>query len=105
MKQIRQFTYSDGLVVLTSHNRPALIVMEIEYCVQLLYRLEQLAQLLAASNLVESAQAVSAVDASEFGNDHDWIKRALDDLQHAESISPRIRKSEHSPRDKSALHA
>jgi PHD/YefM family antitoxin component YafN of YafNO toxin-antitoxin module len=32
MKQIRQFINSDGLVVLTSHDKPTLIVLDVERC-------------------------------------------------------------------------
>ena len=85
MKQIRQFMNSDGLVVLTNHDRPALIVLDVERCWRLLCGAEQLAQILTASNLVEAARAVSAADASEVVNDHNWIRRALADLKPAEN--------------------
>ena len=53
MRQIRQFASSDGLVVLTSHDKPALIILDVGRCLQLLYGAEQLVKLLAANNLVE----------------------------------------------------
>ena len=71
MKQIRQFLNSDGLVVLTSHDRPALIVLDIERCLRLLCGAEQLAQLLTAGNLVEAAQAISVAEASGLSDDRD----------------------------------
>ncbi len=70
MKQIRQFAHNDGLVVLTSHDRPALIVLEVERCQRLLEGAEQLVQLLAADNLMEVARAISAVDAIGLSSDH-----------------------------------
>ncbi len=86
MKQIRQFMNSDGLVVLTSHDKPTLIVLDVERCWRLLCGAERLAQILAASNLVEAARAIGAADASGLCNDHDWIKRTLADLKSAENV-------------------
>lgn len=97
MKQIRQFMNSDGLVVLTSHDKPTLIVLDVERCRRLLCGAEQLAQLLIASNLVEAARTISAVDATGLSSDRDWIRRALEDLLRAEDASPKIRSFERSP--------
>jgi hypothetical protein len=98
MKQIRQFAQSDGLVVLTSHDKPTLIVFDVERCRRLLCGAEQLAQLLMASNQVEAARAISAADAIGLGRDRDWIKRTLEDLEPAEDARPKIRSFERSPR-------
>jgi hypothetical protein len=97
MKQIRQFTRSDGLVVLTSHEKPALIVLDVERCLRLLCAAEQLAQLLVAGNLVEVVRAVSGADTMKLSSDHGWIKRALDGLKNGEDTSPKIRRIERSP--------
>ena len=86
MKQIRQFMNSDGLVVLTSHDRPALIVLDVERCLRLLCSAEQLAQLLTAGNLVEAARAISAADANGLSNDRDWIRRGLEDLSRLQKV-------------------
>jgi hypothetical protein len=99
MKQIRQFMNSDGLVVLTSHDKPTLIVLDVERCLQLLYGAEQLAQLLMASNVIEAAQAISAAGMIGLSGDRAWIKCALEDLQRNESVSQKIRRFERSPRD------
>jgi len=55
MKQIREFTRREGLVVLTSHDKPALVVVDVDRCLRLLTGMEQLMQLLLAKNLVEAA--------------------------------------------------
>ncbi len=81
MKQIRQLAHSDGLVVLTSHDKPTLIVMEVERCRLLLESAEQLAQMLVANSLLEFARAIGVADAIGLGDDLDWLKRALDDLR------------------------
>jgi hypothetical protein len=99
MKQIRQFMHSDGLVVLTSHDRPALIVLDVEHCLRLLCGAEQLAQLLTAGNLVEAAQAISVADASGLINDRDWIKCTLEDLKPAENAQPKIRSFKRAPHE------
>ena len=99
MKQIRQFMNSDGLVVLTSHDKPTLIVLDVERCLQLLCGAEQLVQLLLASNVIEAAQAISAAGAIGLSGDHAWIKCALEDLRHAEDTNPKIRRFERSPRE------
>jgi PHD/YefM family antitoxin component YafN of YafNO toxin-antitoxin module len=99
MKQIRQFMNSDGLVVLTSHDKPTLIVLDVDRCWRLLRGAEQLVQLLLASNVIEAAQAVSAADASGLSSDRDWIKRTLEDLKSTEKARPKIRSLERSPRE------
>ena len=99
MKQIRQFTQSDGLVVLTSHDKPTLIVLNVERCRRLLCSAEHLVQLLAANSLVEAARVVSAADASGLSGDYDLIKCTLEDLQHTEDASPKIRRIERSPQE------
>ncbi len=99
MKQIRQFLNSDGLVVLTSHERPALIVLDVERCLRLLCGAEELARLLTAGNLVEAAQAIGAADASGLINDRDWIKRTLAELKPAENARPKIRSLERAPNE------
>jgi PHD/YefM family antitoxin component YafN of YafNO toxin-antitoxin module len=99
MKQIRQFMNSDGLVVLTSHDKPTLIVLDVERCRRLLHGAEHLSQLLVASNLVEVTRAISAADASGLSDDHDWIKRILEDLKFTENEQPKIRNSERAPRE------
>ncbi len=91
MKQIREFVNGDGLVVLTSHDRPALIVLDVERCLRLLCGAEHLTQLLTAGNLVEAARAISAADANGSSNDRDWIRRALEDLKPVEDACPKIR--------------
>ena len=91
MKQIRQFTHSDGLVVLTSHDKPALIVLDVERGLRLLSGVDQLAQLLVANNLAEAARAISAAEALGLSDDHDWIKRTLVALEPAEDECPKIR--------------
>ena len=99
MKQIRQFMNADGLVVLTNHEKPALIVLDVERCLRLLCGAEQLAQLLTAGNLVEVARAVSAAGASEVVNDRDWISRTLADLKPAENAQPKMRSFERAPHE------
>lgn len=91
MKQIREFAHSEELVVLTSHDRPALIVLDVERCLQLLCGAEQLAQLLMARSPIEAARAISAADASGLSDNYDWIKCTLEDLQHTEDARPKIR--------------
>jgi hypothetical protein len=97
MRQIRQFAASDGLVVLTSHDRPALVIMDVGRCLQLLYSAEQLMNLLAATNLVEIVRAVSAADTIGLSHHADWIKQALAELQDANDAKLKIRKIERSP--------
>ncbi len=99
MKQIRQFMNADGLVVLTNHEKPALIVLDVERCLRLLCCAEQLAQLLTAGNLVEAAQAIGVADASGLSDDRDWIKRTLEDLVPAEDARPKIRNYERAPHE------
>ena len=97
MRQIRQSAASDGLVVLTSHDRPALIILNVGRCQQLLHGAEQLVKLLAANNLVEIVQAVSAADATGLSCHVDWIKQALAELQDADGAYLKIRGIERSP--------
>jgi len=97
MKQIRQSVSHDGLVVLTSHDKPALFILEVGRCRQLLYGTEQLLKLLAASNLVEIGRAVSAADTIGLSRHADWIKRALAELQNADGAHLKIREIERSP--------
>jgi hypothetical protein len=97
MKQIRQFMHTDGIVVLTSHDRPALIVLDVELCLRLLCNAEQMSQLLTAGNVIEAAQAISAADAS--GLSHDWIKRTLEDLKFVEDARPKIHSLERAPHE------
>jgi len=99
MKQIRQFMNSDGLVVLTNHDKPTLIVLDVEHGLRLLCGAEQLVQILAAGNLVDAAQAISAADASGLSSDRDWIKRTLEDLKSAGNARPKIRSFERAPRE------
>ena len=99
MKQIRQFMNSDGLVVLTSHDKPTLIILDVEHGLRLLCGAEQLAQILAAGNLVEAARAISAADASGLSNDQEWIKRALNDLRSAAVAVTKIRSFKRAPRE------
>ncbi len=99
MKQIRQFMNNDGLVVLTSHDRPALIVLDVDRCLRLLCGAEQLVQLLAAHNLVEVAIAINAAGASNLSSDCDWIKRTLEELKSAGNAQPKIRSFERAPRE------
>ena len=87
MKQIRQFVQSAGLVVLTSHDKPALIILEVERGRRLLEGAEQLAHLLAADSPLDVARTICAADAIGLSGDYDWIKRALEDLRHAERAS------------------
>ncbi len=89
MKQIRQFMHSDGLVVLTSHDKLAMIVLEVKSYWCLLCGAEHLAQLLAPNGLVEAARAISAADVIGLGRDRDWIRRTLQDL---EPLRTRFRK-------------
>jgi len=97
MRQIRQSASSDGLVVLTSHDKPALVILDVGRCLQLLYGTEQLVKLLAANNLVEIVRAVSAADTIGLSRHADWIKQALTELQDADDAHLKIRKIERSP--------
>jgi hypothetical protein len=99
MKQIRQFMNADGLVVLTSHEKPALIVLDVERCLRLLGGAEQLAQLLAASSLIEATRVIHAADLSGLTNDRDWLKRILEELKSAANRQPKIRSFERPPRE------
>ncbi len=99
MKQIWQFMNADGFVVLTSHDKPALIVLDVERCLRLLCGAEHLTQLLAAHGLIEAARAVSAADMSGLCNDHDWIKRTPAELKLAENAQPKIRSLERAPQE------
>jgi hypothetical protein len=87
MKQIREFARSEGLVVLTSHDKPALFVLDVERFLRLLTGVEQLMQLLLANNLVEAARAINAADAIGLSRDHEWTQRVLNDLQQAEDAN------------------
>jgi hypothetical protein len=99
MRQIRQSAASDGLVVLTSHDKPALVILDVGRCLQLLYGAEQLVKLLAANNLVEIVRAVTAADRIELSCHADWLKRALVELQDADGAYLKIREIERSPSD------
>ncbi len=99
MKQIRQSMNADGLVVLTSHEKPALIILGVERCLQLLCGAEQLAKLLTASSLTEAARASGAADASGLSSDRDWIKRTLEDLVPAADARPKLRSFERAPHE------
>jgi len=87
LKQIRQIVQVQGLVVLTSHDKPVLIVVEVERGKQLLEGVQQLARLLAADNLLGFARAIGAADERQLGIEADWIKQALRDLQDDERVS------------------
>ena len=87
LKQIRQIARAEGLVVLTSHDKPVLIVVEVERGKQLLEGVQQLARLLAADNLLGFARAIGAADERQLGIEADWIKQALRDLQGDERTS------------------
>mgnify|MGYP000563169200 CR=1 FL=1 len=97
MKQIRQSASSDGLVVLTSHDKPALVILDVGHCLQLLYGTEQLVKLLAANNLVEIVRAVSVADTIGLSCHDDWVKRALAELQDAKGANLKTREIERSP--------
>jgi hypothetical protein len=97
MKQIRQSASNDGLVVLTSHDKPALIILDVGHCQQLLRGAEQLVKLLAANNLVEIVRAVSAADTIGLSRHANWIKQALAELQEADGAHLKIREIERSP--------
>ncbi len=97
MRQIRQAASSDGLVVLTSHDRPVLVILDVGRCQQLLYGAELLLKLLAASNLVEIARTISAADTIGLSRHADWIQRALAELQDAGGTKMKIREIERSP--------
>ena len=87
LKQIRQIVQDQGLVVLTSHEKPVLLVVEVERGRQLLAGAEQLARLVAADNLLNAARAIGAADEWRLGVDVDWIRQALADLQDDERSS------------------
>ena len=87
LKQIRQIAQDQGLVVLTSHDKPVLIVVEVERGKQLLEGVQQLARLLAADNLLGFARAIGAADEQRLGVNADWIGQALTDLQDDERVS------------------
>jgi len=87
LKQIRQIVQVQGLVVLTSHDKPVLIVVEVERGKQLLEGVQQLARLLAADNLLGFARAIGAADEQRLGVNADWIGQALTDLQDDERVS------------------
>jgi hypothetical protein len=99
MKQIREFVNGDGLIVLTSHDKPTLIILDIEHCRRLLCGAEQLVQLLAASNLVEAAQAINTAEAIKLCDDGEWFRSALEDLQHTEDARPKMRRIQRSPHE------
>jgi len=81
LKQIRQIAQDQGVVVLTNHDKPVLIVVEVERGKRLLEGTDHLAKLLVADNLLSFARAISAADEQRPGIDVDWIKQALRDLQ------------------------
>ena len=87
LKQIRQIVQVQGLVVLTSHDKPVLIVIEVERGKRLFEGADQLAKLLAANNLLSFARAIGAADERQLGIEADWIKQALRDLQGDERTS------------------
>jgi hypothetical protein len=97
MKQVRQMAQEDGLVILTSHDKPALIVIEVERGRKLLNGAEQLVQLLAAASILEVAQAISGAAAVELSSDHDWIRRALEELRQLDGPQPKLRAIGRSP--------
>jgi hypothetical protein len=99
MKQIREFAHSEGLVVLTSHDKPTLIVLDVERGRRLLCGAEQLLQILAAGNLAEVARAISAADTSELSNDRDWMRRTLEELKSVANRQSKIRSFERTPRE------
>ena len=84
MKQIREFTRREGLVVLTSHDKSVLVIVDVDRCLRLLTGMEQLMQLLLAKNLIEAARAISAADAIGLSNDQQWTQCVLNDLQQSE---------------------
>ncbi len=85
--------------MLTSHDKPALLVLDVEYGLRILSGMELLTQLLLAHNLTEAARAITADAAIGLSHDHDWIKCTLDDLRQAEDASTKIRTLERSPRE------
>lgn len=97
MRQIRQSAASDGLVALTSHDRPVSVILDVGRCRQLLYGTEQLAKLLAASDLLEIVRAVSAADTIGLSHHADLIKQALAELQEADGAKLKIREIKRSP--------
>ena len=84
LKQIRQTARDEGMVVLTSHDKPVLIVIEVERGKRLLAGAEQLTQLLTANNLLAFVRAIGAADERRLGIDVNWIGQALADLQDDE---------------------
>ncbi len=90
MKQIRELTHSEGLVVLTSHDKPVLVVVDVERCLRLLAGVEQLTQLLMANNLIEAARAISVANAIGLSSDQEWTQGALNDLWQAEEAGTKI---------------
>ncbi len=84
LKQIRQIARAEGLVVLTSHDKPVLIVVEVERGKRLLEGADQLAKLLTADNLLGFVRAIGAADERRLGIDVDWSGQALADLQDDE---------------------
>jgi hypothetical protein len=99
MKQIRRSASHDGLVVQTNHDKPALVILDVGRCRQLLYGTEQLVKLLAANNLVEIVRAVSAADMIGLSRHADWIKQALAEFQDTDGIHLKIREIERSPNE------
>jgi len=99
MKQIREFTRREGLVVLTSHDKSVLVIVDVDRCLRLLTGMEQLMQLLLAKNLIEAARAISAADAIGLSNDQQWTQCVLNDLQQSEDSGTKIRTFERSPRE------
>ncbi len=87
LKQIRQTARDEGLVVLTSHDKPVLIVIEVERGKQLLEDTDRLSKLLAADSLLGFVRAIGAADKRRFGANGDWIGQALADLQDDERVS------------------
>lgn len=99
MKQIREYALHEGLVVLTSHDKPALIVLGVEHGLRLLSGVKLLTQLLMAHNLTEAARAITAAAAIGLSSDQEWIKCALNELRQAEDAGTKIRSIERSPRE------
>jgi hypothetical protein len=97
MKQIRQLALDHGLVILTSHDKPALIVMEVERGQRLLNGAEQLLNLLAATSVIEVVQAISRLYAIEFGGDQEWIRQTLAEMNRADPLQTRIQTIVRSP--------
>ena len=87
LRQIRQIAQDQGVVVLTSHDKPVSMVIEIERGKRLLAGADQLAKLLTADNLLGFVRAIGATDERRLGFDADWIGQALVDLQDDERAS------------------